>query len=227
MTVLFFQVGMAMDHWSHHRFANTDKDPDVKLLGHFQNFWSRMLFQRNRANRHYFLRSLNLALGRPLPAELKNIRLPFSLETFQKLAWANLACVIGWVAFYLYLNSLFPGLICVMVVIPMLFGAALSGLRSFTEHANTESGDLKDTRSRTHWFLTIVEYGGNYHLEHHLYPSVPQWKLPAVNKWLVQNGHYQHLDADLLEDSLSVYRYATSDHLYGKKTQKKVDALPA
>jgi hypothetical protein len=48
-----------------------------------------------------------------------------------------------------------------------------------------------------------------------------------VNKWLVQNGHYQHLDADLLEDSLSVYRYATSDHLYGKKTQKKVDALPA
>jgi beta-carotene hydroxylase len=220
MTLVFMGCGMAIDHWSHHRFANTDKDPDVPLLAHFQSFWSRMLKQRNRANLHYFKRCFGLALGRPLPAELQHVRLPLSLSQFRVLAILNLVCAVGWLSVYVYLNELFPGFLLIGVLIPLVVGGWLSGLRSFTEHANTGVGDLRNTRSRTHWFLTFIEYGGNYHLEHHLYPSVPQWRLPSLHRWLKAQGFYDKLpDPSIIDPSLAVYRYAQGKYPYGRTVE--------
>jgi fatty acid desaturase len=220
MTIFFFESGMAMDHWSHHRFANTEKDPDLRLLCHYKTFWRRFFKQRNRANAHYFMRAVRLALGRPLPPELLNIKLPFSLRSFRILARLNIAFVLGWLALYIYLETLLPGFLLICVIAPLLIGGWLSGLRSFTEHAHTAEGDLFNTRSRTHWLFTLFEYGGNYHLEHHLYPSVPQWRLPKLHRWLVAQGYYDRLpDPSIIDGSLAVYRYALGRYEYGRKTE--------
>jgi len=216
MTLFFFQSGMAMDHWSHHRFANTHKDPDLRLLRRYRTLLGRMLAQRNRANAHYFRRTLGLALGRPLPPELEHIRLPFPLAQFRVLAWLNIAFVLGWLLVYLCIEARWPGFLWIGVAIPLVVGGWLSGLRSFTEHAHTAEGDLHDTRSRTHPLFTIMEFGGNHHLEHHLYPAVPQWRLPALHRWLVAQGHYDALpDRSLIDPRLSVYRYALGRYPYG------------
>jgi fatty acid desaturase len=223
MTLFFFQSGMAMDHWSHHRFANTDKDPDLRLLRRYRTFLGRMLAQRNRANAHYFRRALGLALGRPLPPELAHIRLPFPLAQFRVLARLNFAFVLGWLAVYVGLERLFPGFLWIGVAIPLVVGGWLSGLRSFTEHAHTAEGDLHNTRTRTHPLFTLIEFGGNHHLEHHLYPAVPQWRLPALHRWLVEHGHYRALpDPSIIDPRLSVYRYALGRYAYGRKRLDEV-----
>lgn len=223
MTVVFFNSGMAIDHWSHHRFANTGRDPDLGLLRHYGGFWSRLLRQRNRANLHYFLRAWRLALGRPLPAQIAHVRLPFALPVFRWIARANFALALMWLAIYLSIEARYPGFIWIGVLIPLIIGGWLSGLRSFTEHADTEVGDLRNTRSRTHWLLTIMEFGGNYHLEHHLYPSVPQWRLPRLHRWLCEQGYYDRLpDPGILDPALSVYRYTLGRYEYGRKTSAPV-----
>ena len=33
--------------------------------------------------------------------------------------------------------------------------------------------------------------GTNFHLEHHLYPRVPCWRLPALHRWLKEQGVYE------------------------------------
>lgn len=219
MTLFFFESGMAMDHWSHHRYANTEKDPDLRLLRHHKSFWRRFFKQRNRANLHYFLRAVNLALGRPLAPELANITLPFSMPVFRALAIANIVFVLGWLGVYVYIEMLFPGFLLIGVAAPLLIGGWLSGLRSFTEHAHTEVGDLFNTRSRTHWLFTLIEYGGNYHLEHHLYPSVPQWRLPSLHRWLRAAGYFDRLpDPSVIDPGLGVYRYTLGRYAYGSKS---------
>jgi beta-carotene hydroxylase len=225
MTLMFFESGMAMDHWSHHRFANTEDDPDLRLLRHHRSFVKRLFAQRNRANGHYFRRSLGLALGRPLPPQLQKIRLPFSLPVFRVFARLNLLFVLGWATVYILVETRFPHFLLVGVLGPLLAGGWLSGLRSFTEHADTGIGDLHNTRSRTHWLFTFMEYGGNYHLEHHLYPSVPQWRLPRLHRWLAANGFYENLpDPSIIDPSLSVYKYTLGRYLYGQKTPQPAPA---
>jgi fatty acid desaturase len=135
------------------------------------------------------------------------------------LAWANIVFVLGWLGVYIGIETVLPGFLLIGVLIPLLVGGWLSGLRSFTEHADTAEGDLFATRSRTHWFFTLIEYGGNYHLEHHLYPSVPQWRLPRLHRWLVDCGYYDTLpDPSVVDPSLGVYRYALGRYHYGAKT---------
>jgi beta-carotene hydroxylase len=220
MTLCFFNSGMALDHWSHHRFANTDKDPDLYLLSHYKTFWGRLLRQRNRALRHYFVRALNLAMGRPLPQDIANIKLPFSLGVFRVMAWANVLFVLGWLGLYIYIETRFAGFLLIGVLIPLIIGGWLSGLRSFTEHSHTAVGDLRNTRSRTHRLFTVLECGGNYHLEHHLYPSVPQWRLPRLHRWLTEHGHYDDLpDPSLIDGRLAVYEYTLGRYEYGRKAE--------
>jgi fatty acid desaturase len=227
MTVLFFQSGMAMDHWTHHRYANTDKDPDLKLLGHYQGFWSRLLLQRARANRLYFKRALALALNRPLAEDLRHINLPFALPVFRRLAIANFALAGLWLIVYLAIDHVLPGMFWILFLVPALFGAWLSGLRSFVEHNHTEAGLLRDSRSRVSPLFTFLEYGGNYHLEHHLYPAVPQWRLPKLHRYLVSQGLYQQLEDPSLLDRTGIrcYRYARSDYVYGSKGPRQIAAL--
>ena len=219
MTLFFFESGMAMDHWSHHRYANTDKDPDLQLLREYTNFVARFFRQRNRANGHYFMRAVRLALGRPLSPDLRHIALPFSLPTFRVFACLNLAFVFAWLCVYLAVEWIFPRSLLICVIVPLLAGGWLSGLRSFTEHADTGVGDLHNTRSRTHWLFTLFEFGGNYHLEHHLYPSVPQWRLPRLHRWLAAQGFYDRLpDPSVIDSGLGVYRYTLGRYRYGEKT---------
>jgi fatty acid desaturase len=65
-------------------------------------------------------------------------------------------------------------------------------IRSLAEHACTERTDdqLLNTRT-THANLlarmTFAPLHVNYHLEHHLLPTVPYWQLPGLHRRLAQS----------------------------------------
>lgn len=70
---------------------------------------------------------------------------------------------------------------------------ALLRLRAIAEHG--APGDLGSplTAARTNLAAPLVRFvlfphHVNYHIEHHLYPAVPHYKLPALHQWLAARG---------------------------------------
>jgi fatty acid desaturase len=66
-------------------------------------------------------------------------------------------------------------------------------IRSLAEHACTERTDdpFRNTRTtRIGWLaaLTVAPMNVGYHLEHHLLPTVPYFRLPAMSKLLLEKG---------------------------------------
>ena len=68
------------------------------------------------------------------------------------------------------------------------FGLFFSRLRGFSEHtppAHWQNGAYTRTHAEN-WFdrLFFYDFGMNYHIEHHLYPSIPGHQLKHVHKML-------------------------------------------
>ena len=215
MTVLFVEMGMALDHWTHHRYTNTSRDPDLALFETNRTFLSRMLFTRARANRLYLRRIVRLAFGLALDAEVSQIVFPFRLATIRLYARLNLLSVAFWAAVYLAIFAVDWRIGIIGYVVPTFIGSVVSGLRPYIEHNGTGVETFYNTRTRTSGLWTILDFGGNYHLEHHLYPGVPQWRLPRLHRYLKERGLYDagcHFEATFLGN----YRFAFGDYIYPK-----------
>ena len=93
------------------------------------------------------------------------------------LAYAGLAalCIFGPWSWPLYL-----------IVIPRLVGGPIMGLVILMQHvemAENQPDILRSTRSfRTNPLMRLIYLNMNYHIEHHLYPNVPFYRLPALNR---------------------------------------------
>jgi len=85
-----------------------------------------------------------------------------------------------------------------------------SVLRSVTEHHDLAAGD-KWTNARsivTHPVLEFLWSNVNYHLEHHLYSSVPYHALPKLRRALAPQylGHGSTLDTGYGHRALALLR---------------------
>jgi fatty acid desaturase len=72
----------------------------------------------------------------------------------------------------------------VIWLVPLLLMGALTAIRGFTQHGITEASDPY-LASRTMLPGPMVAFfllNENYHLEHHLFPEVPSYHLPALHK---------------------------------------------
>lgn len=73
-------------------------------------------------------------------------------------------------------------------VTAVTFGLFFSRLRGFCEHIPPQGWpEASFTRThRTHWLegLLLYDLGMNWHVEHHLYPTVPCYHLPEVHRRL-------------------------------------------
>jgi fatty acid desaturase len=116
-----------------------------------------------RRSAGYHLRALARNAWRPLIA---------NAVLFGILAFAGHAWVYGaWVVAYLTMFSL------------------VLRVRSLAEHACTErtADQLRNTRTTRAGLLARMTFAPlhvNYHLEHHLLPTVPWWRLPALHRML-------------------------------------------
>jgi fatty acid desaturase len=213
MTALFVEMGMALDHWTHHRFTNTSKDPDLKLFEKHRTFLARMVFTRLRANRLYVRRVARLVLGLPLDEDVSQIVFPLGVSVLRAYAAFNLACIAFWWVVYIAIGILDYRIAIVGFLIPTAVANVVSGLRPYIEHNGTGVDEWYNTRTRTSLLWTYLDVGANYHLEHHLYPGVPQWRLPKLHRFLKSQGFYDdrcHIDSTFLGN----YRFAFGDYVY-------------
>lgn len=86
-------------------------------------------------------------------------------------------------------------------------------IRSIAEHGVTECSmdPLKNTRTtRATWLarLTVAPHHVNFHLEHHLLPTVPHYRLTAMHHLLVERGAWA--EATKADGYLEVLRLAST-----------------
>ncbi|MBG1261235.1 fatty acid desaturase family protein [Nostoc commune] len=200
----YFETGAAISHWNHHRFTNQASDPDCQIFQQFQSFWSRLFLARIVANFKYFTNTVKMALNQPLSYSYK---FPFKSRSIIVLAWANITFSLLWLAFYIYVTICDPVTGLVSILLPATVMYFISSLQPYLEHTGTEIGLARDAKTQTSPIFTWLYFGNNYHLEHHLYPGVPCYRLPAVHRLLKEQGFYNRAESGAFIESSVVKPY--------------------
>jgi fatty acid desaturase len=207
----FPALGYGAAHWNHHRFTNLGGDPDAALYVQFRTLLSRSLFARMKGSRSHMRNTLQLATGRELPI---GYGLPVSKPQARRFAGANL-CFLGfWLLVYVTLGARYPQVVLVGVVAPLLLLIPISGLRGYVEHAGTGGADFSNARSWASPIYTALFWGNNLHLEHHLYPGVPCYRLPAVHRLLEVSGFLDREGVHVDRSVLGPWRHVTMASQY-------------
>jgi fatty acid desaturase len=145
-----------------------------------------LLFARLASNRVNLVNTVRMVLGKPVGYVYS---LPFPPGAIRALAGFNIACSLLWLSVYAVIAFFDPVTGLISIAIPHVLGLLYTGLRPYVEHAGTGPGLFLDARTRTAPFFSILYFFNNYHLEHHLYPSVPCYRLPAVHRFLKERGY--------------------------------------
>jgi fatty acid desaturase len=198
---LAFPLGMSTTlyrdtHYRHHRFTNTDEDPDYVWQQHEPEF----RWPKTRREAWWLL--VQSALGINLYKATK-VYLQWSPATnlFQPLSKAfplqsRLLYVASSAAVFLVIigtNTVIP-LMLVYAVPGLTLVNLFNRIRATAEHIRTPgTHELNSTRTviPTLWErLTVAPFGISYHLEHHLFPSVPGRQLAALHKVLMEDEEF-------------------------------------
>ncbi len=158
-------------HLDHHHYAHTAQDPEYQ-------FFDRVV--RGVPGWAYFFIPVFAQIGvnayglqTKMPAEVRR-RIVVDL-TGAVLLHGVIGFVLGWRRYVLF------------VIAPMVTGLYVASvLRAVTEHHDvTEGSEWTNARSIvTHPLMEFLWSNVNYHLEHHLYPSVPYHALPELRRAL-------------------------------------------
>lgn len=185
----FIAVGFALSHWRHHRHTNSADDPDCEIFGRFRGFWSRVAFARLSANAAYRRNALRLLRSRGAERDTAHNGLP--ARTLRVLTRINIAWHVLMMAGLAALGVWRPDVLVFVFLLPLAGTVVISGLNPYQEHVATGREPVLRARTRTSSVLTVLMSGTNYHLEHHLYPRVPCWRLPALHVWLRDTDWYR------------------------------------
>ena len=196
-----FPAGVCTDvyrrrHLEHHQHTNTDQDPDWVGM-HMDEDWhwpkdhvsTAKLFVMDLLGLAAHKILILLFLWSPLQAAVfKHVRLSsaerWRLVVFLAIAISALTLSHGWGWFFL------------LWVLPMItiFGA-LVRMRSIAEHLVCPSeNELNESRHVDPTLLerlTLAPFNVNYHLAHHLFPSVPWYNLPELHARLQELEVFQ------------------------------------
>lgn len=187
-------AGYRKYHLKHHRYTQSELDPDLPLSSKFpisKSSLRRKLFRDITGQTFLRLRlaTLNMKQG-----DTPNIE---GSDAFQKSSpWpyliTNAIIFTGFAAlghWWLYFA------LWQLPLITWFF--AVLRLRNITEHAMTTYDDNPLTHART-TYTNILEkiflgpYWVNYHVEHHAYMFVPCYRLKALHKEMI--GHHDKMD---------------------------------
>jgi fatty acid desaturase len=192
--VLFTMQAYRRNHFPHHRHINTDDDPDwVRKRTPEWEFPKR----RTELARMLLADATGIGFVKFIGVASKLPRAPKSAESsrdrifrvgrlvFLASLGTALTLLGGWKAYLLYW------------VVPYVTWMQLAfHVRSIAEHfaITGRSGVYAGTRTvLPNWFdrAFIGTNNVNYHLEHHLYPSVPFYNLPELHRVLMQDPEYR------------------------------------
>jgi len=170
-------------HLDHHHRAHTPEDPEYQYFNRVVGgvpgwaYFFIPMFAQLGVNSY--------GLQKKMPAEVRG-RIVLELAGAFFLH-AAMAFVLGWRRYLLF------------VAAPMVTGLYVASvLRSVTEHHDvTEGSEWTNARSIvTHPVIEFLWSNVNYHLEHHLYPSVPYHALPELRRALATDLREHHSNVE-------------------------------
>ena len=182
-------------HLDHHHRAHTPEDPEYQYFNRVVcgvpgwAYFFIPMFAQIGVNSY--------GLQKKMPAEVRRrIVLELAGAVFLHAA---IALVLGWRRYLLF------------VAAPMVSGLYVASvLRSVTEHHDvTEGSEWTNARSIvTHPVIEFLWSNVNYHLEHHLYPSVPYHALPELRRALAADlqVHQSNVDSGYGRTALVLLR---------------------
>ena len=184
-------AGYRNTHFAHHRELNSEKDPDWQRNVGLKEFE----FPAPRASvLMYFAQYLaGLKIGAALFGFHKNKE---TRDVPAAVARARLVFFAGLLAASIALG--FWKLVMLYWIVPLLtVFLAIRYLRNVAEHYAVEHENVLN-ESRTvlapFWELWLIApWGLNYHLEHHLFPSVPCFRLKELHKLLMTRQPYPEI----------------------------------
>jgi len=184
-------AGYRNTHFAHHRELNSEKDPDWQRNVGLKEFE----FPAPRASvLMYFAQYLaGLKIGAALFGFHKNKE---TRDVPAAVARARLVFFAGLLAASIALG--FWKLVLLYWIVPLLtVFLAIRYLRNVAEHYAVEHENVLN-ESRTvlapFWELWLIApWGLNYHLEHHLFPSVPCFQLKELHELLMTRQPYPEI----------------------------------
>jgi fatty acid desaturase len=171
-------------HELHHRFENTDRDPD-NMATLFASRWSRPIVYYCWFFLGMPVYALVLTLTGPLRAVGSREKVLCILETLLILAFYYLLITV-----WLEDASLYAWLAA------LASASITANVRGLAEHTLLPQGDppnpFQSTRSTvSNKAVSFFFNNQNYHLEHHLFPRAPWYNLPKLHDLLESNYRAQ------------------------------------
>lgn len=198
-------------HREHHRLAGTDEDPDLPNYRAYPV--SAASFRRK------LLRDLTGQTGvRLLVGTLRGagnrmmMRDGEGTNAVHRGLLANAALfVLLWLAGHPSLYLLWAG--AYLTAYPLV-----ARIRQVAEHGNVPAlyerdprGNTRTTRAGLLARTVLAPNKVNFHVEHHLMPSVPCWRLPALHRLLVERGFYSDHPMAIADGYWDVIRRAVPE----------------
>ena len=185
-------------HLSHHRFTQTDKDPDLALSSKFPASHASL--------KRKFIRDLTGQTGyKQLAAQVAtSVRLAGDHEAVEAASsdfaqafkardlWKSFPVFIGIIVLMGLVGDWWWGIAFWLIPFLTWFQFVLR-VRNIAEHGATEQSqnplqNVRTTLAGPLMRLLVAPYWVNYHLEHHMVLHVPCWQLKAMHKLLIQKG---------------------------------------
>ncbi len=188
-------------HFAHHRHVNTSDDPDwLRKQGgewRFPKSWRDLLgmlladaLALNTIQTFAFV----LALSRTGGGDLKSAARPAAVRKEHLYVACRLAYTVALIGGLAWAGLLVPFLIYWMVPLLTWFKMILR-VRSIAEHFAVENDHVYTATRTTYpsWFerLFVASKNVNYHLDHHLYPAVPFYRLPKLHALLMESAPFR------------------------------------
>lgn len=177
-------------HLKHHRYNGSALDPEyidfdiVRARGGLAGFFLRYMFglEALRLVRKYYFPERDIIVAKSTDSEKETFIQRSKHKAYIVVAQVSMLflCVFVAKTWYLYLF---------WVYLAMSWSPMLSALRFLVEHP----GRSDRTVSTISWFFELryfAPYHFNYHMEHHLWPSVPPYQLKKTHGFLRQQGYY-------------------------------------
>jgi beta-carotene hydroxylase len=200
----YFDLGLCVRHWDHHKYTNTDKDPDLKPTAHLKTWWSRFLLSRIIFNWLYARNVFNMAMGRL--ESVAHHYTPYSPQQLIRLARLNILYSLVWLSIYAAITILNwkAGVFGILLPSSVLF--FMSSWQSYIDHAGLGDEPYKNAYSRPSLLMSLFFFGSNYHLEHHMYPKVPACRLHKVHRILLESDMKDAIKPAVINGFFEAYR---------------------
>lgn len=180
--------GYRQQHFAHHRSVGDANDPDFARVQNVEKY----AFPKTKSQilvilGKYAFGYYSFYDGREAMQQLV-VGIPMGLQLKRLAAYAALISASIYWNFWL-------GLILFWLIPSMTMLLLVMYIRLIAEHGVLPKGHSVFARSRhvdpAFWEkILIAPLGVNYHLDHHLYPAVPFYKLPKLHEILLRDAAY-------------------------------------